>query len=191
MRNLFTPRDDRLPPFAPATAIAGSDSPTTVFGTFNESYVARLRTWGLFDGTVDPVARSNVCRRLIRLPCRAFTHSAWRIGATRAERHCRQRRGAGRIDRKLCSRAEYPAKTGAICDPRKGTVCSARDGASLECSRLSWIDRGADLYRSQYFTPFCKSGSDHRGAARSRSDLAYRGRRCSGLTRNGLCGHSA
>lgn len=31
------------------------------FRAFNEVYVVTLRKWGLFDGTVNPVARSNVC----------------------------------------------------------------------------------------------------------------------------------
>lgn len=31
------------------------------FWAFNETYVATLRKWGLFDGVVNPVARSNVC----------------------------------------------------------------------------------------------------------------------------------
>jgi hypothetical protein len=31
------------------------------FRAFNESYVTTLRAWGLFDGSVNPVARSNVC----------------------------------------------------------------------------------------------------------------------------------
>jgi hypothetical protein len=31
------------------------------FRAFNESYVTTLREWGLFDGSVNPVARSNVC----------------------------------------------------------------------------------------------------------------------------------
>jgi hypothetical protein len=31
------------------------------FRAFNEIYVGRLRTWGLFDGNANPVARSNVC----------------------------------------------------------------------------------------------------------------------------------
>jgi hypothetical protein len=31
------------------------------FRAFNESYVVTLQKWGLFDGTVNPVARSNVC----------------------------------------------------------------------------------------------------------------------------------
>ncbi|QCK87148.1 hypothetical protein E8L99_15965 [Phreatobacter aquaticus] len=31
------------------------------FRSFNETYVETLRAWGLFDGTTNPVARSNVC----------------------------------------------------------------------------------------------------------------------------------
>ncbi|MCZ0736682.1 2-amino-5-chloromuconate deaminase CnbZ [Phreatobacter sp. AB_2022a] len=31
------------------------------FRSFNEAYVETLRAWGLFDGTTNPVARSNVC----------------------------------------------------------------------------------------------------------------------------------
>src|SRR5438045_7015390 len=31
------------------------------FRAFNEVYVVTLRQWGLFDGEVNPVARSNVC----------------------------------------------------------------------------------------------------------------------------------
>ena len=31
------------------------------FRRFNEHYVKTLAEWGLFDGTVNPVARSNVC----------------------------------------------------------------------------------------------------------------------------------
>jgi hypothetical protein len=31
------------------------------FRAFNESYVVTLQRWGLFDGKVNPVARSNVC----------------------------------------------------------------------------------------------------------------------------------
>jgi hypothetical protein len=31
------------------------------FRAFNESYVTTLREWGLFDGSVNPVSRSNVC----------------------------------------------------------------------------------------------------------------------------------
>src|SRR5215208_2853522 len=31
------------------------------FRTFNEIYVGTLSRWGIFDGAINPVARSNVC----------------------------------------------------------------------------------------------------------------------------------
>ena len=34
------------------------------FRAFNEAYVVTLRQWGLFDGSVNPVARSNVCPQI-------------------------------------------------------------------------------------------------------------------------------
>jgi hypothetical protein len=34
------------------------------FRTFNQHYVKTLAEWGLFDGTINPVARSNVCPEL-------------------------------------------------------------------------------------------------------------------------------
>src|SRR5262245_44527939 len=41
----------------------GAPAPFTEqgFRAFNESYVVTLQKWGLFDGKVNPVARSNVC----------------------------------------------------------------------------------------------------------------------------------
>src|SRR3954449_11453987 len=34
------------------------------FRKFNEHYVKTLAEWGIFDGTVNPVARSNVCPKI-------------------------------------------------------------------------------------------------------------------------------
>jgi hypothetical protein len=51
----------------PLTAFAAcelrSPAPFTEAGfrAFNEVYVGTLARWGIFDGTVNPVARSNVC----------------------------------------------------------------------------------------------------------------------------------
>jgi hypothetical protein len=42
------------------------------FRAFNEIYVVTLRTWGLFDGTVNPVARSNVCPEIAPPPEPSF-----------------------------------------------------------------------------------------------------------------------
>jgi hypothetical protein len=42
------------------------------FRAFNEIYVVTLRKWGLFDGTVNPVARSNVCPEIAPPPEPSF-----------------------------------------------------------------------------------------------------------------------
>jgi hypothetical protein len=42
------------------------------FRAFNEIYVVTLRQWGLFDGTVNPVARSNVCPEIAPPPEPSF-----------------------------------------------------------------------------------------------------------------------
>jgi hypothetical protein len=44
------------------------------FRAFNESYVVTLEKWGLFDGKVNPVARSNVCP-LIDPPAEPSLHA--------------------------------------------------------------------------------------------------------------------
>ena len=75
-------RFDRLLPLAEGFAqvakyIAGAGRPLTSFcacelrspaaftedgfRTFNQHYVKTLAEWGLFDGSINPVARSNVC----------------------------------------------------------------------------------------------------------------------------------
>jgi hypothetical protein len=46
------------------------------FRIFNEYYVKTLAEWGLFDGTINPVARAATSvRRSIRRPSRRFMHS--------------------------------------------------------------------------------------------------------------------
>src|SRR2546423_2148234 len=48
------------------------------FRAFNETYVVTLGKWGLFDGTINPVARSNVCPEIAppAEPCfYAFSHT--------------------------------------------------------------------------------------------------------------------
>ena len=42
------------------------------FRAFNEVYVVTLQKWGLFDGKVNPVARSNVCPEVDRPPEPSF-----------------------------------------------------------------------------------------------------------------------
>ena len=42
------------------------------FRAFNEIYVVTLRKWGLFDGNINPVARSNVCPEIAPPPEPSF-----------------------------------------------------------------------------------------------------------------------
>src|SRR2546421_1469966 len=68
------------------------------FRAFNEVYVVTLQKWGLFDGKVNPVARSNVCPQIDAPPGavvpRFLLHRPY--DARRSElRDRRQRRGEG------------------------------------------------------------------------------------------------
>jgi hypothetical protein len=58
------------------------------FLKFNQHYVKTLAEWGLFDGTINPVARSNVCpEKSIRPLSRRFMHSPLRAQARPRRRH--------------------------------------------------------------------------------------------------------
>ena len=76
----------------------------TGFANFNQHYVKTLAEWGLFDGTTNPVARSNVCPE-IDPPAEpsfyafSFTRPSAEHGADLRDR--RQRRSARRR-RQLC-----------------------------------------------------------------------------------------
>jgi hypothetical protein len=54
------------------------------FRAFNEIYVTTLRAWGLFDGRVNPVARSNVCPEIDPPPEPSFHAFAFTVAAPRA-----------------------------------------------------------------------------------------------------------
>src|SRR5215831_2868852 len=54
------------------------------FRAFNEIYVTTLRAWGLFDGRINPVARSNVCPEIEPPPEPSFHAFAFTVAAARA-----------------------------------------------------------------------------------------------------------
>jgi hypothetical protein len=56
------------------------------FRAFNQVYVVTLRDWGLFDGTVNPVARSNVCPEIAPPPEPSFHAFAYTVKAETAGR---------------------------------------------------------------------------------------------------------
>ena len=51
------------------------------FRAFNQIYVVTLKDWGLFDGTVNPVARSNVCPEIAPPPEPSFHAFAYVVPA--------------------------------------------------------------------------------------------------------------
>jgi hypothetical protein len=51
------------------------------FRAFNQVYVVTLRDWGLFDGTVNPVARSNVCPEIAPPPEPSFHAFSYTVQA--------------------------------------------------------------------------------------------------------------
>jgi hypothetical protein len=51
------------------------------FRAFNQVYVVTLREWGLFDGTVNPVARSNVCPEIAPPPEPSFHAFSYTVPA--------------------------------------------------------------------------------------------------------------
>jgi hypothetical protein len=54
------------------------------FRAFNEIYVATLGRWGLFDGRINPVARSNVCPEIDPPPEPSFHAFAFAVAAPQA-----------------------------------------------------------------------------------------------------------
>jgi len=54
------------------------------FRAFNQVYVVTLREWGLFDGTVNPVARSNVCPEIAPPPEPSFHAFSYTVKAEAA-----------------------------------------------------------------------------------------------------------
>jgi hypothetical protein len=54
------------------------------FRAFNEVYVVTLQKWGLFDGKINPVARSNVCPQIDPPPEPSFHAFSFTVAAAEA-----------------------------------------------------------------------------------------------------------
>jgi hypothetical protein len=74
----------------PLTAFCGCElrSPAQFseagFRAFNEHYVVTLKKWGLFDGTTNPVARSNVCPEIEPPPEPSFHAFSFTVASPNA-----------------------------------------------------------------------------------------------------------
>src|SRR5215203_2679765 len=54
------------------------------FRAFNEAYVVTLEKWGIFDGKVNPVARSNVCPEIDPPPEPSFHAFSFTVASAAA-----------------------------------------------------------------------------------------------------------
>src|ERR1700756_5108027 len=119
----------------PLTAVCAcelrSSAPFTEqgFRAFNEGYVVTLQKWGLFDGKVNPVARSNVCPQIDPPPEPSFHAFSFTVEGRRSElRDRRQRRGQGGRQLRRAARSLRRDQRGG--DARKGALCTGRARAA-------------------------------------------------------------
>ena len=126
------------------------------FRAFNETYVAKLRQWGLFDGAVNPVARSNVCPDINPPKVPSFHAFCFTIEATRAKPTF-VIAGSGEATEGSGSygeRASDAAKQVLTRSARRRAMSSERWNVALACSASA----GPTLrsYRSILFTIFTR-----------------------------------
>ena len=160
----------------PLTAFCACElrSPAVVdeagFRMFNEHYVKTLADWGIFDGTNNPVARSNVCLD-IDPPSEpsfyAFSFTRPSLGAKPSfviAGGAEARGGQGSYPERIVRYRETGAD--ALRDKVKMTVSAMEE--RLAAFGFTWKDTTAtQVYTVQDFHPMIADELVRRGAARS------------------------
>ena len=164
LSNLFAPPGDRLTAFCACELRSPAPFTDEGFRAFNESYVARLRTWGLFDGTVNPVARSNVCPEINPPSVPSFHAFSFTIEATHASPTFVIAGSGEAPEGSVGSYAQRAVRSGetspdAIREKARFVLGEMERRLSASWLWLAGHDGGADLYRSSIFTPFCRMRS--------------------------------
>ena len=142
----------------------------TGFRRFNEHYVKTLAQWGIFDGTNNPVARSNVCPE-IDPPAEpsfyAFSFTRPKQGATPTfviAGGAEARDGAGSYPERIVRYRETGPE--AILDKAKATIGSME--RRLAAFNRAWSDTTAvQIYSVCDFHAVVANQLAARGAARS------------------------
>jgi len=141
------------------------------FRAFNQVYVVTLREWGLFDGTVNPVARSNVCPEMAPPPEPSFHAFSYTVKAVTGARKNFVIAGSGEAREGGASYRERTVRRG------EQTPDAMREKARFVLGemerRLGILGVGwADTTATQVYTvfdlyPFLADEIVRRGAARS------------------------
>jgi hypothetical protein len=139
------------------------------FRAFNETYVTTLREWGLFDGRVNPVARSNVCPEIDPPPEPSFHAFAFTVAAPQAAPTFviagsgEAPEGRGSYAAHIVRRGE----TGVDAMREKARFVLAEMERRLGLLGFSWTDTtAAQVYTMREFHPFVEE-IVRRGAARA------------------------
>src|SRR5262249_36406615 len=134
------------------------------FRAFNEVYVVTLQKWGLFDGKVNPVARSNVCPQIDPTPEPSFHAFSFTVQARDAAPSF-VIAGSAEAREGGASYGERTVRYGERGDAREGAICARRDGAAAGGVRpgLAGYNRDPSLYRAR---PLPVSGRGDRAARR-------------------------
>ena len=140
------------------------------FRAFNEIYVVTLERWGLFDGKVNPVARSNVCPE-IDPPARPSFHAFSFTVAAANPAPCfviaggaEAREGAASYRERTIRRGE----TGPEAMREKARYVLGEMERRLAAFGLGWADTTAtQVYTVHDLHPFLADEIVRRGAAHS------------------------
>jgi hypothetical protein len=140
------------------------------FRAFNESYVTTLAHWGLFDGRVNPVARSNVCPEIDPPADPSFYAFAFTVAAPAAATSF-VIAGSGEAPEGRGNYADHIVRRGetgpdATCE--KARFVLAEMERRLGLLDFAWTDTTAtQVYTIRDFHPFLANEIVRRGAARA------------------------
>jgi hypothetical protein len=141
------------------------------FRAFNQVYVVTLRDWGLFDGTVNPVARSNVCPEIAPPPEPSFHAFSYTVKAAGAPRGSFVIAGSGEAREGGASYRERTVRRGeqsADAMREKARFVLGEMERRLGILGFSWADTTAtQVYTVLDLYPFLADEIVRRGAARA------------------------
>jgi hypothetical protein len=140
------------------------------FRAFNEVYVVTLEKWGLFDGKVNPVARSNVCLEIDPPAEPSFHAFSFTVKAEAAEPSfviaggAEAREGGASYQERTIRRGE----TSPDAMREKAIYVLGEMERRLAAFGLGWADTTAtQVYTVRDLYPFLADEIVRRGAARS------------------------
>jgi hypothetical protein len=140
------------------------------FRAFNESYVTALREWGLFDGDVNPVARSNVCPEIDPPSQPSFHAFAFTVAAPQAVPTF-VIAGSGEAPEGRASYAAHIVRRGETAPDamrEKARFVLAEMGRRLGSLGFAWSDTTAtQVYTVRDLYPFLADDIVRGGAARA------------------------